>query len=129
MSLFLVFSIVVTSLIGCGGDESAKDSDAVRDTIDGYYTTFNAEDFDKCLTYFTDYGDKDDALSFLSYMRSISGPLEVRKIRDINIFPPAVPGSGYTATSTVTFTITGEESTDQIQLKKVNEMWKIIWEQ
>jgi len=116
------------SIVSCGGGK-ADDTAVIEDTIGGYVTTFNAEDFIQCLTYFTDYEDKEDALAFLSFMRSLSGKLELKKIEDIAISPPAVLRSGQTATASVTFTITGEESTDQMQLKKVDGLWKIIWEQ
>jgi len=127
--LLLAVLLLVTLLIGCGRDASTREAAAIEDTIKGYVTTFNAEDFDKCLTYFTDYGDEEDALAFLSFIRSLSGPLELREIRDTAIFPPAVPGSGQTATATVTAAILGEESTDYIRLKKIDDHWKIIWEQ
>ncbi len=127
--LFICLLVIGLSLMtSCGGGTN-REARAAEDTIRGYATTFDAGDFAQCLTYFTDYEDEEDALAFLSYMRSLSGPLELREIKDIAIFPPAVPGSGQTATATVTFTITGEESTDQIRLKKVNGKWKIIWEQ
>jgi len=134
MKRILVVCMLVVWLllmVSCGGGTSreATDATAIEDTIRGYVTTFNAGDFTQCLTYFADYGDEGDALAFLSYMRSLSGELELKKIEDIAIFPPAVPGSGQTATATVTFTILGEESTDQMQLKKVDGKWKIIWEQ
>ena len=115
-------------MVSCGGG-TTKDVTAIEETIRGYVTTFNAEDFDKCLTYFTDYEDKEDALAFLSYMRNLSGPLELREVKDIAIFPPAVPGSSQTATAAVSFTtIMGEEGTDQIGLKKVDSKWKIVWD-
>jgi hypothetical protein len=125
----LTVLLTATLLMACGRDMSKDEAATIEDTIRGYVVTFNAENFDKCLTYFTDYEDKEDALVFLSFIRSLSGPLELLEIKDIVIFPPAVPGSSHTATATVTFTITGEESTDQIQLKKVNDQWKIVWEQ
>jgi len=125
----LTVLLTVTLLTACGRDVSKGEDATIEDTIRGYVTTFNAEDFDKCLNYFTDYADREDALAFLSFIRSFSGPLELREFKDIAIFPPAVPGSGHTATATITVTISGEESTDQIQLKKVDDKWKIIWEQ
>lgn len=121
-------TVGLLSIVSCGGGK-ADDTAVIEDTIGGYVTTYNDEDFIQCLTYFTDYEDKEDALAFLSFMRSLSGKLELKKIEDIAISPPAVPGSGQTATASVTFTITGEESTDQMQLKKVDGLWKIIWEQ
>lgn len=128
--LLLVCLLVIVSLmmVSCGR-VSGRETKTIEDTVRGYVTTFNAGDFTRCLTYFTDYEDEGDALAFLSYIRSLSGELELREIKDIAIFPPAVPGSGQTATATVTFTLLGEEGTDLMQLKKVDGKWKIIWEQ
>lgn len=108
--------ILVPILWRGGGEHSA-----IEDTIRGYVETYNAQDYAQCLTYFTDYGDEADALGALEFFRSLSGELEYRKIKDIAI-------SGQTATATVVFVIGGEEATDQMQLKKVNGKWKIIWE-
>ena len=121
--ILLVCLLVIGLLLmaSCGGG-SSREATAVEDTIRGYVTKFNAGDYTRCLTYFTDYGDEEDALAFLSYMRSISGELELREIKDIAI-------TGKNATATVVFTIVGEDNTDQVQLKKVQGQWKIIWEQ
>ena len=128
MKTLLVISIVIAVLLtGCGGDGSNGDNKDIENTIRGYVTTFNAGDFAQCLNYFTDYGDEEDALAFLSYLRDPSGEMELRKVEDIAIVPPSVPGSGPTATATVVFTIAGEEGTDQMQLKMVNGKWKIVW--
>ena len=127
----LVICMLLIGLLRVAGYRGWPTSEAaaIEDTIRGYVTTFNAEDFDKCLTYFADYGDKEDALAFLSFIRSLSGPLELREIKDIAIFPPDQPGNSQTATATVIFIITGEEGIDQIRLKEINGKWKIIWEQ
>jgi hypothetical protein len=122
----LVIGLLLTA--SCAGG-SSREATAIEDTIRGYVTTFNAGDFTQCLTYFTDYGDEGDALAFLSYMSDISGPLELREVKDIVIFPVAVPGGSRTATATATFAILGEEGTDQPQLKEVDGHWKIVWEQ
>ncbi len=52
--------------VSCGGtSQENTDTTTIEDTIRGYVTTFNTEDFDKCLTYLTDYEDKEDTLAFL----------------------------------------------------------------
>ncbi|UCG84489.1 MAG: hypothetical protein JSW38_06670, partial [Dehalococcoidia bacterium] len=48
-------------------------------------------------------------------------------MKDIVIVPRAVPGSDPTATVTIVFTAAGEEGTDQMQLRKVYGLWKIVW--
>ena len=105
----------------CSSGEEIGDSAAIEDTIRSYVTTFNAEDFIQCLTYFTGYEDEEDALAFLSYMRNLSGELELKKVKDISISSPT------TATATVVFTIAGEEGTDQMQMRQVGGQWKIVW--
>ena len=102
---------------------------AIENTIKGYVRTFNASDFAQCMTYFTDYDNEADALAFLSYMRSLSGPLKLREIKDIDMVLVAVPGGSRTATANVIFALGGEESTDQMRLKEVDGKWKIIWQQ
>lgn len=123
--LFLALALL---LVACCGQETTDEA-VIEDTIRGYVETFNAGDFTQCLSYFTGYGDEEDALAFLAYIRGLSGPLELREVKDIAIFPVAVPGGSPTATVTVIFTITGEESTDQIRLEKIDDHWKIVWEQ
>jgi len=123
----LVAGLLLAASCRGGSNGEATASMVIEDTIRGYVTTFNAEDFDKCLTYFTDYGDEEDALAFLSYMKGISGSLELQEIKDIGIVPVAVPGGSRTATATIIFTISGKEGTDQIRLKEVDGDWKIIW--
>lgn len=127
LGLYLLLALTLLLVASC--EREVTDEAAIENTIRGYVETFNAEDFDKCLTYFTDYEDKEDALAFLSFTRSLSGPLELREVKDITIVPVAVPGGSRTATATVTFTMLGEESTDLMQLKEVDGLWKIIWEQ
>jgi len=125
---FLLVSVVIAALLaGCGGGQPAGDNADIENTIRGYVTTFNAEDFAQCLTYFTGYGDEEEARAFLSFMRDLSGEMELRKVRDIVIVPPAVPGGSPTATATVVFSVAGEEGTDQTQLTKVDGQWRIVW--
>ena len=114
----LAVLLAVGTLVACG--EGVNDERAIEDTIEGYVETYNSQDFVQCLTYFSDYGNEADALAFLAYMRSISGELELVEVKDILI-------SYTTASATVVFIISGEESTDQMQLRQVNSKWKIVW--
>ena len=59
------------------GEETNGQARAIETTITGYVTTHNEGDFAQCLSYFTDYEDEDDALAFMSFMRSLSGPHSV----------------------------------------------------
>jgi len=125
MKKLIVVCLFIAALsASCGGGDGGGggngDSAAIEDTIRGYVTTWNAQDFAQCLTYFTGYGDEEEALAALSDMRGLSGELELREIGDIDI-------TNQTARATVAFTIVGEEGTDELQLKKVDGRWKIVW--
>lgn len=113
---------VIFTLVACSGGVVVDDEQAIKDTIESYVETYNAQDFTSCLTYFSDYGDKEDALAFLAYLRSLSGEIELIEVKDILI-------SATTASATVVFIIAGEESTDQLQLRQVDGQWKIVWEE
>lgn len=123
--LVFAFTMVLAALLSasCSCGEESGDSAAIEGTIRGYITTFNAGDFNQCLTYFTGYDDEEDALAFLSYMRNLSGEMEMKKVQDVSISSPT------TATATVIFTMLGEEGTDQMQMRKVDSEWKILWEE
>ena len=45
------------------------------------------------------------------------------------ITPPAAPGLGFTARVPVKFRLGGEASSQRVLLQKVNEEWKVVWEQ
>lgn len=124
---WLLTGLLLTA--SCGVSQEDKDTRTIEDTIRDYVRTYNNEDFNKCLNCFTGYEDKDDALAFLSFTRSLSGELELKGIKDITIVPVAVPGGSRTATATVTLVMLGEEGTDLIRLMEVDSSWKIIWEQ
>jgi len=118
------YRVLVTDSKGkeyaCIGDTTAEDSIAIEDTIRGYGAIFDAQDFAQCLIYFTDFGDEKEALAELAAMRRLLGEITLQKVKDIAL-------TGQTATVTVAFTIGGEEGTDQMQLKKVDSRWKIVW--
>jgi hypothetical protein len=125
LGLTLAFAIVLTALFcaSCSSGEDSGESAAIESTIRGYVTTFNTGDFTQCLTYFTGYDNEEDALVFLSYMRNLSGEMDLKKVHDVSISTPT------TATATVIFTMLGEEGTDQMQMKKIGNQWKILWEE
>jgi hypothetical protein len=129
-ALFLVWLVAGILLIAsCGeGSQESRDARTIEDTIRDYIATYNNEDFNNCLACFTGYEDRDDALAFLSFTRGLSGELELKEIKEISIFPVAVPGGSRTATASVTFTMLGEESTDLMQLMEADGSWKLIWE-
>jgi hypothetical protein len=130
VKMILAISIVAAmALAGCGGGDGDSEVAAIEDTIEGYVKTYNAGDFDQCLTYFTGYGDAEEARAFLSFMRNVSGELELRQVKETVIAPPAVPGGSRTATVTVVFRVAGDDATDQMQLREVDGQWKLAWEE
>jgi len=125
LSLTFASVMVLAALfsVSCSSGEENGDSAAIEDTIRGYVNTYNSGGFTQCLTYFTGYDDEEDARAFLSYMRNLSGEMELKKVKDVSISSPT------TATATVMFTMLGENSTDQMQMRKVGGQWKILWEE
>ena len=125
LGLTFAFAMVLAALScgSCSCGEESGESAAIEGTIRGYFTTFNAGDFTQCLTYFTGYEDEEDARAFLSYIRNLSGEVELHEVKDVSISSPT------TATATVIATMLGEEGTDQMQMRKVNGEWKIMWEE
>ena len=125
LGLKLASVMVLAALfsVSCSSGEENGDSAAIEGTIRGYVNTYNAEDFVQCLTYFTGYDDEEDARAFLSYMRNLSGEMELKKVKDVSVSTPT------TATATVMFTMLGENSTDQMHMMKVGGEWKIVWEE
>ena len=119
--IVLAMLAVLLSVAACSSGGTG-DTEAIKDTIEGYVTAYNAGDFAKCLTYFTDFGEEDDALAFLSSLRDMSGELTLQEVKDISV-------SGQMATAKVVFTVGSEQGTDEMQLKKVQGQWRILWEQ
>ena len=124
MKKVLVTCLILVALgmsCGGGGGESNGDSADIRDTIEGFYSAYNARQYGQCLTYFTDYGDETEALNQLTAVRQLTGEWTLKSIKNIQI-------SGSTATAQVTATIGGETETDPMELKKVGGQWKLVWE-
>lgn len=129
MKKLLVLAIALVGvLVACGGD--AADRAAIEDTIRGYIASYNASNFDETLTYFTGYDDGQDALSFLAFVRPLSGELTLVDFdrEAIAFVAPAVPG-GATAKVPVEFIIQGDRGSQMLNLKKEEGKWKILWEQ
>jgi len=108
-------------MASCGRGFSSE-ATAIEDTIRGYFAAYNAEEFSTCLTNFTDFSDEQAALDSLRWMRGFLGEITLQKIEDIAI-------SGKTASATVSVTLWGEPETEQMQFKKLNGIWKIVWAQ
>lgn len=121
VSLMVVLALLPVMGVNCDSGSDGDDR-AIEDTIRGYISSYNASDFDECVTYFTDYSDEDDAKEGLAFFRALSGELQFKEIGNIAI-------TNQTAMVTVAFTIGGEEGTDEMHLRKVQGRWKILWEE
>lgn len=138
ISLAVVFLLLPALAMNCssGEDNESADRAAVEATIKGYISSYNASDFEECITYFTDYSDEEEAKSALAYFRDLSGELFIRtmsaddppmlainileideSIASVEIELAAYAGSDQSIGS------------DEVDLKKVNGQWKISWEQ
>ena len=93
-----------------------------KDTVRGYFVAYNAEDFARCLTYFTGFGDEQAAQASLSLMREFIGEMTLHEVGYMTI-------SDQTATAEVGFTFWWDRESREMYLKKVNGDWKIAWGQ
>lgn len=120
MKKFLLISAVLVVLpmifVGCAKSESAD----VKDSITGFVSAYNAEDYDQCLTYLLGITDenKDTIKTALAAYHGFAGDFEVNKIENITV-------DESTATATVTFAIKGQTQTKEITLNKVDNIWKM----
>lgn len=126
--IYLTIVMLLVPIIGAGcgsdGDNSDMDEEAIEATIDGYMSSYNASDFDECITYFTGYDDEEDAKSQLEFLRGLSGEIANGVIKVSH-----TSTAGQSATTTVSFTIYGQEDANEMQLKKVDGEWKILWDE
>ena len=120
MKKFLLISAVLVVLamifVGCAKSESA----AVEDSITGFVSAYNTQDYDQCLTYLLGITDenKDTIKTALVAYHGFAGDFEVTKIENITV-------DESTATATVTFTIKGQAQTKVMTLNKVDDSWKM----
>lgn len=124
LAIIIMLLLATLSFVACGGSDVASDRAAIEKVIRGYVSSYNASDFDETLTYFTGFADRQDALSYLAYLRSQSGELTL-----VNFHPDSIAVEGATAKVPVEFSIMGELGFQWIHLKKENGNWKILWEQ
>jgi hypothetical protein len=117
-------------LVACGGGGN-RDADraAIEDTIRGYVESFNASDFDRTLSYFTGFGDREDALAYLGVLREQSGELAIVNFDRAAIAFVSPTPSGATAKVPVDFVIQGQVGSQMLELKEEDTGWKILWEQ
>lgn len=126
---------IATGCSNDGGDDNS-DREAIIATIQDYVSSYNASNFEKCINYFTEYGDREDAKATLAYFRDLSGEMYIRVMSSDD--PPMLAINILEidkSTARVEIELTADEGgnqsigSDDLYLKKVDGQWKIIWEQ
>jgi ketosteroid isomerase-like protein len=119
--LLCVLLLVVGSMLGvaCAKSDSAQ----IEDVVNDFAAAWNAEDFDKCLTYLdlgTMSGYEDLVKASMAAEREASGKMTVEKVENIEI-------EDSTATADVTSKSASDSSstTDAMSFKKIDDEWKI----
>ncbi len=124
----LVFTLVVALavvLVGCG-DESGTalgGSTAIKKTIEGFYSAYNAENWNTCLNYVADTNNVGASMmkSMLQTARTATGKVTVESVTNISI-------TGSTATADVKITYGGQSESKEYPLVKKDGSWKIAWQ-
>ena len=126
--IFILVAVLLTIglLVSCGGGNTIQDKEKIGDVIRNYVASYNASNFEETVSYFTGYADRQDAMDYLAFLKSMSGNLTL-----VNFDRDSVAIIGNTARVPVDFIIMGELSSQWINLKKENSNsnWKILWEQ
>ena len=121
--LIILVLLVVSLFVSCSSNTS-KDKEAIEQALNGYVSSYNANHFEETVTYFTGYSDKQDAIDYLVFLKSVSGNLTI-----VNFDSDSIAITGNTAKSPVDFIIMGELSFQWVDFKKVDTGWKILWKQ
>lgn len=119
--LMIVLAMV---LVGCAGNcrKAAGDSEAISNTLEGFYSAYNAEDWDTCLSYVDDeYGAGAAIIELLKASKATTGEVIVNSIDNISI-------AGSTATADVSATFRGKIETVEHGLVKKDSNWKVSLE-
>ncbi len=104
-------------MIGCA---AKSDEEAVEDAITGMISAYNAEDYDKCLTYLVGINseNKETIKASLAWAHGFIGDITVEKIENVTV-------NGSSATAKVTFKMGEETDSSQMTLTKVDGKWKM----
>jgi hypothetical protein len=131
--LFTFLFIFVVSQIGCGvvgsiGKPPTEES-AVSSVINGYYSAYNSQSFDKCLNYISSSAIKNlganGIVQATSTRYALGGSVDCQ-IRSVTV-------SGNTATVSIyekfskTFMATSADVVDGLLVKE-NGQWKLSWQ-
>jgi hypothetical protein len=124
ITLVLVLLFIVSLFVSCSGGNNIQDKEKISDVIRNYVASYNASNFEETISYFTGYSDRQDAIDYLTFLKSMSGNLTL-----VNFNRDSVAVTGNTARVPVEFIIMGEQSSQWINLVKENGSWKMLWTQ
>jgi hypothetical protein len=107
-------------LVGCA---TKTDAEAVEDSITGLIAAYNAENYDKCLTYLVGITDENKAeiKAGLAWLHGFMGNITVTKVENIVV-------NGSSATANVTLKFGEQTQTSNMTLSKVDGKWKMSGE-
>jgi uncharacterized protein YerC len=110
-------------LVGCASTGAATEEERVKDTINGLFDAYNAENYEKCLTYLADVPEaaEEATIAGLEMARELAGELTVEKIENVTV-------DGSTATAKVTIGAQGQTQAMDLTLTKHDGSWKMSTE-
>lgn len=117
---FALIAILAAVLVS-GCSDTAEETIAY--TINDYYSAYNAEDWDMCLSHIDDSNNVGASVmrSVLQMARAATGEVTVDAIENVTI-------SGLSATADVKITYGGQSETKEYPLVKKDGSWKISWQ-
>jgi hypothetical protein len=122
----IVFAVV---LVGCASEDDIEmapgDSTAIKDTIEGFWSAYNAQDYDKCLSYVQD-----------TYNVGAGGVKDLFKakweqigeVTVVSIANPKISGSTVTVDVAVTYRGQSQPETWDFPVTKKDGSWIIIFD-
>ena len=124
MKRILLISVLMVTLcmllVGCSSTGASTEEDRVKDTINGFFDAYNAENYEKCLTYLPDVPEaaEEATIAGLEMARGLSGEITVEKIQKVTV-------DGSTAMAEVTIAAQGATQTVDMALTKQDGSWKM----
>jgi hypothetical protein len=113
----VLIAVLSISIGGCAADTDTRD---IKRTIRNFWAAYNYESYAECLDNITEYPDQGETMYNLAISRTLTGLVELKDMENI-----AVNESD--AIANVTTVVLGEEKKNTLQLKKVDDKWKITW--
>lgn len=124
MKKLLLISVLMVTLcmllVGCASTGASSEEGKVKGTINGFFDAYNAENYEKCLTYLPDVPEaaEEATIAGLEMARGLTGELTVEKIENVTV-------DESTATAKVTFAAQGQTQTTDLTLTKQDGSWKM----